>query len=88
MFARGGSEAKKEEGRQRKVGQRIEETRIERPSGKDLIFEGEQIDRIANPAGVVMALWKTRGGNMCWREQWEMIRGSKSIIQRKKPPHG
>jgi hypothetical protein len=62
MFARGGSEAKIEEGRQGKVGQRIKETRIERPSGKDLIFEGEQIARTNNLAGVVIALWKTRGG--------------------------
>lgn len=62
MFARGGAEAKKEEERQGKVGQRIEETRIERPSGKDLIFEGKKIALITDPAGVVMALWKTRGG--------------------------
>ena len=62
MFARGRSEAKTGEGRKGKTGQRMKKIRIEKPSGKDLIFEGEQIARITNPAGVVMALWKTRGG--------------------------
>jgi hypothetical protein len=62
MFARGRSEAKTGEGRKGKTGQRMKKIRIERPSGKDLIFEGEQIARITNPGGGAMALWKTRGG--------------------------
>ncbi|NIN93083.1 hypothetical protein GTO36_08920, partial [bacterium] len=29
---------------------------------KDLIFEGEQISSINDPAGGMMVLWKTKGG--------------------------
>jgi len=36
--------------------------KIEISSGKDLIFEGEQISIINDPVGGMMVLWKTKGG--------------------------
>ncbi|NIN00213.1 MAG: hypothetical protein GTO24_19690 [candidate division Zixibacteria bacterium] len=40
----------------------MEKIKIEIPSRKDLIFEGEQIARITDPLSGVMVLWKTKGG--------------------------
>ena len=40
----------------------MKEMKIEIPSGKDLIFEGEQISSINDPGSGMMALWKTKGG--------------------------
>lgn len=35
--------------------------KIEIPGGKDLLFEGEQIARINDHIGGMMALWRTKG---------------------------
>jgi len=40
----------------------MKEMKIEIPSGKSLIFEGEQISSINDSVGGMMALWKTKGG--------------------------
>ena len=36
--------------------------KIDRPRGKDLIFEGEQIARMSNQVSGIMVLWRTKGG--------------------------
>ena len=40
----------------------MREIKIEIPSGKDLLFEGEQIANITDPVSGMMVLWKTKGG--------------------------
>ena len=40
----------------------MKEIKIEIPSRKDLLFEGEQIASITDPVGAMMVLWKTKGG--------------------------
>ena len=40
----------------------MDKIKIEIPSKKDLIFEGEQIASITDPLSGVMVLWKTKGG--------------------------
>ncbi len=40
----------------------MEKIKIEIPSRKDIIFEGEQIARTIDPLSGTMVLWKTKGG--------------------------
>lgn len=40
----------------------MKEIKIEIPSKKDIIFEGEQIARITDPLIGTMVLWRTKGG--------------------------
>lgn len=62
MYEEGSKGAKTEKGSQDKLEQRMEKVKIEIPSRKDLIFEGEQIASITDPLSGVMVLWKTKGG--------------------------
>jgi hypothetical protein len=47
---------------QGKLAERMKEIRVEIPSGKDFLFEGEQIARINDQIGGMMVLWRTKGG--------------------------
>ena len=62
MYQDGRAGAKIEKGSQDKSRWRMEKINIEIPSGKDLLFEGEQIAIIDDPIGGMMILWKTKGG--------------------------
>ncbi len=62
MCEDGNERTEGEKGSHGTLGQRMEEIKIEIPSRKDIIFEGEQIARITDPFTGTMVLWKTKGG--------------------------
>lgn len=62
MYGEASERVERGRGGQDKLGQRMEKIKIEIPSRKDIIFEGEQIARIIDPLSGTMVLWKTKGG--------------------------
>jgi hypothetical protein len=62
VYEGGRERIKRGKGSQNKLGQRMEKIKIEIPSRKDLIFEGEEIASITDPVSGLMVLWKTKGG--------------------------